>query len=110
MLVKRGTGVGIDAMSVVSIDSARPHWEGDCMCLACSHIWHDIGPMGKISGLKCPSCSLPQGHTRWPFGAPNDAMVLICDCGSEALTAYKKDGKFWVKCMSCGGDLTNVFY
>lgn len=101
-------------MTVVSLAAAReerePHWEGECICLACKHVWAGVGPMGRISGLDCPSCELPQGHTRWPFGAPNDALILMCKCGSEALTAYKKDGKFWVKCMACGTDQTETFY
>lgn len=101
-------------MTVISLARAReersPHWEGECVCLSCNHKWRGVGPIGVIDGLECPSCHLPQGHTRWPFGAPEGAAILTCNCGSEALTAYKHKGKFWVKCMACGTDQTEVFY
>ena len=101
-------------MTVISLAAAReerhPHWAGECICVACLHAWAGSGPMGIISGLECPSCSLPQGHTRWPFGAPQSAEVLRCNCGSEAMTAYKNEGRFYVKCMGCGTDQTEVFY
>lgn len=98
-------------MSLAAAREERtPHWQGECVCLSCRHVWEGVGPMGKISGLECPSCSLPQGHTRWPFGAPVGAAFLVCDCGCEALTAYKNKGRFNVKCMACGTDLTHAFY
>lgn len=101
-------------MTVISLAKAReerePHWSGECICLACQHKWVGVGPMDTISGLECPSCSLPQGHTRHPFGAPDGALLLVCKCGSEALTAYKSNGHFWVKCMACGTDQTEVFF
>ncbi len=101
-------------MTVISLDAAReerrPHWQGECVCLACKHLWQGVGPMGVVSGLECPKCSLPQGHTRWPIGAPDGAAFLRCDCTSEAMTAYKWHGRFIVRCMSCGTDLTASFY
>lgn len=101
-------------MSVVSLAAKReergPHWEGKCVCLGCRHEWHGVGPMGSTVCLECPSCGLPKGVVKNLFGARVGDIELRCDCGCEALTAYKRDGYKWVLCMACGTDLTESFF
>ena len=100
-------------MTVISLAAAReerqPHWEGTARCIGCQHEWQAIAPMGTM-WLDCPSCSLPKGHPKHPFGAALGDDFLKCDCGCEALTAYKRKGNFYVRCMACGTDLTHAFY
>jgi len=100
-------------MSVVSLaeerEARQPHWTGTAYCVGCKHEWQAVAPVGS-ENLECPSCTLPKGVPKYPFGAEEGDMVLTCDCGCEALTAYRRVGHFYVKCMSCGDDLTHAFY
>lgn len=101
-------------MTVVSLAAAReerqPHWSGPCVCLGCRHEWEAIAPVGSHVGLECPACELPKGVVKYPFGPIEGDYALVCDCGCEALTAYKRAGHFYVKCMACGDDLTDAFF
>lgn len=101
-------------MTVISLAKAReerqPHWTGTAHCVGCHHEWQVVAPLGTMI-LDCPSCSLPKGMPKHPFGADAGDLCLTCaECGGEALTAYKRAGKFWVRCMGCGNDLTGAFY
>lgn len=101
-------------MTVISFAAKReerqPHWQSRCVCLGCRHEWEGVGPMGVQMGLNCPECTLPKGTVKHPFGAKPGDLVLACNCGGETLTAYKRKGRFWVRCMGCGNDLTQAFY
>lgn len=101
-------------MTVISLAAAReerqPHWTGTARCVGCQHEWTAVAPIGTL-WVDCPSCGLPKGTPKHPFGAEDGDLLLSCvPCGGETLTAYKRDGKFWVKCMGCGNDLTHAFY
>lgn len=100
-------------MSVVSLAAAReerqPHWTGTAHCVGCQAEWQAVVPIGTM-WLECPSCELPKGTPKYPFGGSEGDLVLKCDCGCEALTAYKRARLFFVKCMACGTDLTHAFY
>jgi hypothetical protein len=100
-------------VSVVSLAEARaertPHWAGTAYCVGCQHEWVAAAPMGTMN-LECPACALPKGRPKYPFSASAGDLLLVCDCGCEALYAYKREGKFYTKCMGCGGDLTEAFY
>lgn len=103
-------------MTVISLAAKRaerePHWEGACVCVACRHEWRAVGALGTFTGLQCPSCELPKGVVKYFFGADAGDMELRCDCGCEALTAYKRarDGLKVLRCMNCGTDLTNTYF
>ncbi len=103
-------------MSVVDFAAAKrdrtPSWEGPCICLHCRHEWTGVGEMGVVSGLECPSCGLGKGVTKWPFASKPGDMVLMCNCGCEAMTAYKRavDRLLVVRCMNCGADQTDTFF
>ena len=101
-------------MSVVDFAAAKqertPHWAGECVCLKCRHEWAGVGEIGQNTALECPSCGLPQGVTKYPFAAMPGDLELRCDCGGEAITAYKRNGFMRVKCMACATDLTEAFY
>lgn len=100
-------------MTVVSFAAAReerqPHWTGEAYCVGCQHSWQAVAPMGTMI-LDCPACSLPKGMPRHPFGADEGDRLLTCNCGCEALTAYQRHGRMWVRCMGCGTELTDAFY
>lgn len=108
-------------MTVISLADARKareaaqreelHWSGPCVCLGCRHEWVGVGPVGAHSELHCPSCLLPKGTVKHPFGADAGDMVLVCDnCDGEALTSFVREGLHYVLCMGCGTDLTDVFF
>jgi ribosomal protein S27E len=99
--------------NVVSFAAAKeertPHWEGTAYCVGCQHEWQAVAPVGTM-WIECPSCHLPKGTPKHPFGATQGDFFLRCNCGCEALTAYKRKAHFHVKCMGCGADLTHAFY
>lgn len=90
-------------------EERRPHKCGIFVCVGCKHEWDGTAPM-DAEWVECPSCQLPKGTHKHPFGAQEGDAVLQCKCGNEALTAYKRKGRFWVKCMGCGTDQTAVFF
>jgi hypothetical protein len=98
---------------VISLSAVReeraPHWEGTCVCLGCKHEWHGVGPIG-VTQLDCPQCELPKGVVKYPFGAQPGDLLFECTCGSEALTAYTRTGRFWLRCMACGIDHTEAVF
>ena len=100
-------------MAVVSLAAERearqPHWEGTAYCVGCKHEWQAVAPLA-IMNIECPSCGCTKGVPKFPFGSMPGDLTLVCNCGCEALTAYKRDGKFYVKCMGCGTDQTATFY
>lgn len=100
--------------SIVNLAQAReertPHWEGTAHCVGCHHEWEQVAPIGDI-WVDCPSCGLPKGTPKHPFGPSEGDQVLRCaECDGEALNAYKRKGHFYVRCMGCGNDLTHAFY
>lgn len=100
-------------MTVISLADARkerePHWEGLIHCVGCQHEWRGVAPVGTMI-VDCPSCSLPKGHPKHPFGAMAGDAMFRCDCGSEALTAYYRSGLFRIVCMACGINHTNAIF
>ena len=100
-------------MTVISLAAERearqPHWEGPCKCIECQHEWHGVAPVGTM-WVDCPSCHLPKGHPKHPFGAMEGDIAFTCHCGSEALTAYMRKGHFYLRCMACGTDQTSTVY
>ena len=100
-------------MTVISLAAERekrePHLCGTVTCLACRHEWEAVAPVGCADGLECPSCALPRGVWKYNFGAQEGDAVLTCDCGNDVLTAYRRDGAHYVKCMACGDDLSDCF-
>lgn len=93
-------------------EAEQGEWaEGPCVCLGCRHEWVGVAPPGRMRNLVCPSCELPKGTNKHPFGAAVGDMTLTCaHCGGEALTAYARAGHHYVRCMGCGVDLTEVFF
>jgi hypothetical protein len=88
----------------------EPHWSGEAYCVGCYHTWVAVAPMG-VHWITCPSCHTNRGTPRYPFGPTKGDAVLTCaQCGGEALYAFKRDNAFYVRCMGCGNDLTEVFY
>jgi hypothetical protein len=53
---------------------------------------------------------MPKGVTKHLYSASEGDAILLCDCGCEALFAYKRAANFYVRCMACGTDLTESFY
>ena len=100
-------------MTVVSIAQVREerqrHWSGPCKCLGCGHEWVGVAPIG-VMFVDCPECDLPKGHPKHPFRSDVGDLAFVCNCGSEALTAYMRGGRFWMMCMGCGVDHTHAIF
>lgn len=91
-------------------EERQPHIAGDFVCVGCRHEWTGVAPFGR-RWFDCEKCGLPKATVKHPFAAATGDLELRCvDCGGEALTAYKRAGKFWVRCMGCGNDLTAAFF
>lgn len=87
----------------------EPHLAGEAVCIGCRHEWSAVAPVG-VWQLDCPSCGTPKGIWRYPVGAAEGDLYFRCDCGCEALTAYHREGRFYLKCMSCGADQTEAVF
>lgn len=83
--------------------------EGAALCIGCRHEWEAAAPTGTWQ-LECPSCGSMKGIFRHPIGASPGDVAFSCNCGCEALTAYMRAGKFWLRCMSCGTDQTEAVF
>jgi hypothetical protein len=98
---------------VVSLAAVReerePHLAGDALCIGCRHEWAAVAPVG-VWQLECPSCGSMKGIWRNPCGADVGDSFFQCQCGCEALTAYLRDRRFYLKCMSCGTDQTDAVF
>jgi hypothetical protein len=47
----------------------------------------------------------------YPVGASEGDLLFYCrGCGTEAMTAYKRHGKFFMRCMGCGIDHTEALF
>ena len=91
-------------------EPATPHAVGEFVCLGCKHEWVGVTPV-PADWVDCPECELPKGTPRFPFACDEDESMLVCGhCNGYALTAFYRAGKFKVLCMTCGNDLTEVFY
>lgn len=92
---------------------AKPEAEwasGEAICIGCRHQWVQVSPVGT-RWLECPGCGSNKGIYKQPFGAGEGDSVFTCgDCDNEALTAYKHEGLFYLRCMSCGTDHTNAVF
>jgi hypothetical protein len=100
--------------NVVEFKAPEPEPEGEwasgeAICIGCRHEWVQVAPVGT-RWLECPGCGGSKGIYAKPFGAGEGDSVFVCDCGSEALTAYMHKGKFWLRCMNCGVDHTEAVF
>lgn len=86
-----------------------PHLAGEAVCLGCRRRWVSVAPVG-VWQLECPECGTMKGIFTQPVGASEGDQVFVCDCGSEALTAYFRSGRFYFRCMSCGTDHTEAVF
>lgn len=46
---------------VIDFQAFRPHLVGKATCLACSHEWTAVAPIGTL-WLTCPECTLERGR------------------------------------------------
>jgi hypothetical protein len=86
-----------------------PHMAGEAICIGCRHTWAAVAPVGTWQ-LECPSCGSGNGIWRYPTGAHEGDLGFKCLCGCEALTAYKRRGRFYLRCMACADDQTEAIF
>lgn len=96
---------------VISLAAHRPdpHLSGEARCTGCAHEWVAVAPVG-VWQLECPSCRTMHGVWRFPVGGDEDDPVLFCNCGCEAMTAYLREGRTYLRCMRCGTDQTSTLF
>jgi hypothetical protein len=88
---------------------SEPWIAGEAICIGCQHKWAGTAPVGTWR-LDCPTCGSGNGIWMNPIGAQVGDLAFTCICGCEALTAYQRYGKFWLRCMSCGTDQTSAVF
>jgi uncharacterized Zn finger protein len=67
-------------------------------------------PIGVVQ-LDCPACTGNKGMWVNPITADVGDFVYRCaHCGSEALTAFTRNGQFNLLCMGCGVDHTEAIF
>ena len=99
-------------MSVVAFKRPEPndpHLAGEARCIGCQHKWAAVAPVGTRS-LECPSCKTMNGLWTYPVGPEVGDLAFACNCGCDALTAYKRRGLFHIVCMSCGEHQTEALF
>lgn len=82
---------------------------GRAICIGCRHEWEQVAPTGDWQ-FDCSNCGAHKGIFKYPFGAVEGDEFFSCNCGCEALTAYMRKGKFWLRCMNCGTDQTSAIF
>lgn len=90
-------------------EKADPHLAGEAICIGCQHTWAAVAPVGTWQ-LECPSCHSSKGIWRNPVGGIEGDTVFTCQCGCQALVAYRRDRLFYLKCMSCGIEQTEAVF
>ena len=86
-----------------------PTLAGEAVCVGCGSSWAAVAPVGT-AWLECPVCGSNRGTWKHPVHpAPGD-MIFRCCCGGEALTALKKGGLTYLRCLGCGCDQTNAVF
>lgn len=74
----------------------EPHGNGEAFCMACSHTWKAVVPVG-VTELECPECKTMKGRYTFAF-APSMKTVWECNCGNH-LFNFDQSGIF---CPNCG--------
>ena len=86
-------------MPVIDLAQARadrtPHLGGEAKCLACSHEWAAVAPVG-VMVLQCPACSLERG--RFTGNVIRAEKHWTCHCGND-LFHICPEGTY---CPACG--------
>ena len=88
----------------------EPSITGEAICIGCRNEWGAVAPVGTWQ-LECPSCGAHKGIFKHPVGGSlaGDSF-FACSCGCEALSAYLREGKFYLRCMQCGEDQTEAIF
>lgn len=99
-------------MNVISLAEAKAAREPYVLhiCLGCRHEWKRPEVGGPHLHIECPACGLHKGATKYVFDAPEGHEVMVCECECEALMAHRYEGRLYVMCMACGGDLSHAFW
>lgn len=90
-------------------EASDPHLSGQARCIGCGHEWVAVAPVG-VWQFECPACQTMKGIHNYPVGPEAGDLAFQCNCGCEALTAYQRDGLFFLRCMSCGTDHTMAVF
>lgn len=84
--------------NVISLDSHRPHRQGEAHCLGCRHSWHAVALEGVVV-LTCPECLSDKGIFSGIVGPSEGDQVWACNC--ENTFFQRIAGKGWA-CTQCG--------
>lgn len=74
-------------------DAYDPHLAGPAKCLACSHEWMVVTPVGPdyAFDLPCPKCDLSRGQLMYP-PLPDEGMIYHeHHCGSRVLVTTARN-------------------
>ena len=87
--------------NIVSLDERRvksdPHIVGPVKCMACSHEWTGMSPVGCVQELECPECHCDKG-VFMKFVAPGPEVVHCEICGAVHFILSPDK----IMCSACG--------
>lgn len=86
-----------------------PYNAGPAKCIECKHRWVQVAPVG-MAEFECPACGSMKGVFTGLVGAQEGDLGFSCACGCDVLTAYKRAGRFYLRCMRCGTDQTEAIF
>lgn len=98
-----------EVLSFAKPEPDHQHISGETICIGCRERAVAVAPVG-VKWMECHNCRTMKSLFVQPVGAAEGDLEFLCDCGCEALTAYKHDGRFYLRCMSCGTDHTNAVF
>lgn len=73
-----------------------PHMSGEAVCMACSHEWVAVAPVGSTL-LECPNCRTEKGRMIYA-GMPASGHIWKCACGCDLFRITTTQAI----CINCG--------
>lgn len=95
--------------NVIAFQPKADTLSGQARCARCKHEWVAVAPVGT-EVLECPQCETMHGLFVNMVASNVGDLTYTCNCGCEALTAYKREGRFYFRCVTCGIDHTNGLF
>lgn len=76
----------------------EPHISGALFCMACSHEWQAVWPLG-VTEFECPECHCMRGRSKFDISPGEGKQVWQCVSCSNQLFNLLPDR---VHCPGCG--------
>ncbi len=79
-------------------EARKAHASGHCYCMACSHEWMGVWPVG-VTEMECPECKSMRGRSKYDYAPAEGTVVFTCNlCGNQLFNLLADR----VHCPGCG--------